>query len=63
VTLCRQAANTGFADLSNLNLPAGLQADVCGPVPFIESVRQQLIDRSVPATAMRYERFGLDLGA
>jgi hypothetical protein len=32
VTLCSQAANTGFADLSNLNLPAGLKADVCGPV-------------------------------
>jgi nitric oxide dioxygenase len=54
VTLCSQAANTGFADLSNLNLFAGLQAYVCGPVPFIESVRQQLIDRGVPATAMRY---------
>ena len=63
MTLCSQAANTGFADLSNLNLPAGLQAYVCGPVPFIESVRQQLIDRDVPAPAMRYEFFGPDLAA
>jgi nitric oxide dioxygenase len=57
------ASRTGFADLSELDLPENLQAYVCGPIPFIESTRQQLLDRGVPATAIRYELFGPDLVA
>lgn len=55
------AAYTGLADLSGLSLPADLQAYVCGPVPFIESVRQQLSERGVSAHRIRYELFGPDL--
>jgi nitric oxide dioxygenase len=40
-----------------------LSAYVCGPAPFIESIRQQLIDRGVPATRIQYELFGPDLAA
>jgi nitric oxide dioxygenase len=57
------AEYTGFSDLSNLDLPADLQAYVCGPVPFIESIRQQLMDRGVPATAVQHELFGPELAA
>ena len=55
------AEYTGYIDLGNLGLPADLQAYVCGPVPFIESIRQQLLDRGVPATAIRHELFGPDV--
>jgi len=54
---------TGFSDLSHLDLPADLQAYVCGPVPFVESIRRQLTERGVPAAAIRYELFGPDLAA
>jgi nitric oxide dioxygenase len=54
---------TGQSDLSTLDLPADLSAYACGPVPFIESIRQQLIDRGVAATRIRYELFGPDLAA
>ena len=53
----------GWADLSEVDLPDNLQVYVCGPVPFIESIRQQLLDRQVPATSIRYEIFGPDLAA
>lgn len=52
---------TGLADLRDVELPDNVQAYLCGPVPFIASVRRQLADRGVPATAIRYELFGPDL--
>ena len=57
------AEYTGFSDLSNIGLPVDLQAYLCGPVPFIDSIRQQLLDRGVPATAIRHELFGPELAA
>lgn len=51
----------GLADLGALDLPTDLQAYVCGPVQFIESIRQQLTDKGVPAAAIRHELFGPDL--
>jgi nitric oxide dioxygenase len=57
------AEYTGFSDLSKLDVPADLQVYVCGPVPFIESIRQQLMDRGVPATAIQHELFGPELAA
>jgi nitric oxide dioxygenase len=53
----------GFADLSALDLPADVQAYVCGPIQFIESIRQQLTDRGVPAAAIRHALFGPELAA
>jgi nitric oxide dioxygenase len=57
------AEYVGFADLSALELPADVQAYVCGPIQFIDSIRQQLTDRGVPAAAIRHELFGPDLTA
>ena len=56
-------AYTGFVDLSKVAVTADMQAYICGPVPFIESIRQQLLDRGVPATAIRHELFGPELAA
>jgi nitric oxide dioxygenase len=33
---------------------------LCGPLPFMQSVRESLIERQVPATAIHYEVFGPD---
>ncbi|MGW3243400.1 globin domain-containing protein [Streptomyces sp. NPDC001070] len=55
------ADRTGRVDLSGVPLPDGLQAYLCGPLPFMRAVRAQLIERGVPASAVHYEVFGPDL--
>ena len=57
------AAYAGFVDLSKVEVTGDMQAYICGPVPFIESIRQQLLDRGVPATAIRHELLGPELAA
>ncbi|GAA3951370.1 FAD-binding oxidoreductase [Streptomyces marokkonensis] len=54
-------ASAGRADLTGLELPAGLTAYLCGPVPFMRAVRGDLLRRGVPAQAIHYEVFGPDL--
>ncbi|NDZ72603.1 hemin transporter [Streptomyces sp. SID10362] len=54
-------ASTGRADLTGLDLPEGLTAYLCGPVPFMRAVRGDLLSRGVPAEAVHYEVFGPDL--
>ncbi|MGX2997630.1 globin domain-containing protein [Streptomyces sp. JNUCC 64] len=51
----------GRADAGALDLPAGLTAYLCGPVPFLRSFRDGLLRRGVPARAVHYEVFGPDL--
>jgi nitric oxide dioxygenase len=34
---------------------------LCGPLPFMQAVRQSLLDRGVPARDIQYEVFGPDL--
>ncbi|MFB9249182.1 globin domain-containing protein [Sphaerisporangium melleum] len=51
----------GRADLSEIELPEGLTACLCGPVPFMREARAQLIARGVPASDIHYEVFGPDL--
>nr|WP_205615166.1 globin domain-containing protein [Streptomyces harenosi] len=55
-----QAAR-GRADLAALDLPEGLTAYLCGPLPFMRAVRGDLLRRGVPASAVHYEVFGPDL--
>jgi nitric oxide dioxygenase len=57
------AAYTGCVDLSKVELTADVQAYICGPVPFIESIRQQLLDRGVSATAIQHELSDPELAA
>ncbi|MBD0418461.1 hemin transporter [Streptomyces sp. TRM S81-3] len=54
-------ASAGRADIGGLDLPAGLTAYLCGPVPFMRAVRGDLLRRGVPAEAIHYEVFGPDL--
>ncbi|MEV0259444.1 globin domain-containing protein [Streptomyces sp. NPDC050732] len=53
---------TGFADLAALPAVApGTRAYLCGPLPFMRTVRSQLIARGVAASDIHYEVFGPDL--
>ncbi|WP_328927579.1 FAD-binding oxidoreductase [Streptomyces sp. NBC_00190] len=51
----------GLIDLSAVPVAPGTQAYLCGPLPFMRSVREQLIARGVPASDIHYEVFGPDL--
>jgi nitric oxide dioxygenase len=52
---------TGHVQLADIELPAGLEAYLCGPLPFMRAVRTQLLERGVPAARVHYEVFGPDL--
>jgi nitric oxide dioxygenase len=52
---------TGLADLSELAIPAGAAAYLCGPLPFMRAMREQLLAKGVPAADIHYEVFGPDL--
>lgn len=56
-------SRTGFMDLAEIALPAGVHVFTCGPLPFMRQVRSALLDRGVPADHIRYEVFGPDLWA
>ncbi|MBP2708548.1 hemin transporter [Microbispora sp. RL4-1S] len=58
---CRPTPAVGRADLSAIDLPDGVVACLCGPLPFMRAVREQLIARGVPASDIHYEVFGPDL--
>ncbi|MFZ2175743.1 MAG: globin domain-containing protein [Rhodococcus sp. (in: high G+C Gram-positive bacteria)] len=51
----------GRADLADIPLADGVRAYLCGPLGFMQSMREQLIDRGVPGTSIHYEVFGPDL--
>lgn len=52
----------GRCDLSRLELPPGLVAYLCGPVPFLKSAREDLLRAGVAPRDVHYEVFGPDLG-
>ncbi|MEV4615325.1 globin domain-containing protein [Kitasatospora sp. NPDC049258] len=54
-------ARPGLADLALVELPPGVTAYLCGPLPFMRAARADLLRRGVPAAAIRYEVFGPDL--
>ncbi|MET9801759.1 globin domain-containing protein [Streptomyces sp. NPDC006368] len=54
-------ATRGRVDLTGLELPEGLHAYLCGPLPFMRALRGDLLRRGVPARAVHYEVFGPDL--
>ncbi|MER8101562.1 globin domain-containing protein [Kitasatospora sp. NPDC094016] len=55
------AERTGLVDLSTVGVPAGTTAYLCGPLPFLRAVREQLLAAGVPAADIHYEVFGPDL--
>lgn len=54
-------AATGLADLDAVELPKAVTAYLCGPLPFMRSVRGDLLRRGVAARDIHYEVFGPDL--
>lgn len=50
----------GLIDLEGIDVPANAQAYLCGPLPFMESVRRSLRDRGLPERNIHYEVFGPD---
>ncbi|WP_432075661.1 globin domain-containing protein [Streptomyces wuyuanensis] len=54
-------AAAGRAELGDLDLPEGLTAYLCGPLPFMRAVRGDLLRRGVPPERIHYEVFGPDL--
>ncbi|PJE95269.1 hemin transporter [Streptomyces carminius] len=56
------AERTGYVDLSGVEVPEDVRAYLCGPLPFMRSVRSRLLARGVPASRVHYESFGPDLG-
>jgi nitric oxide dioxygenase len=51
----------GTMDLSGVDLPPGAGYYLCGPLPFMQAVRGDLLARGVPAREIQYEVFGPDL--
>ncbi|WP_405788666.1 globin domain-containing protein [Streptomyces sp. NBC_01367] len=51
----------GRMDLSAVPLAPGTRAYLCGPLPFMRAVREQLIAKGLPAADIHYEVFGPDL--
>ena len=55
------ATSEGLMDLDEIELPADAKVFLCGPLPFMRSVRSQAIAAGVAATDIHYEVFGPDL--
>lgn len=53
--------HSGLMDLSKVLLPPGAAYYLCGPLPFMQHVRAQLLEHGVPASDIQYEVFGPDL--
>lgn len=52
---------TGFMDVNAVELPMDAEYYLCGPLPFLQSVRNALVAKGVPARDIQYEVFGPDL--
>ncbi|MEU7379882.1 globin domain-containing protein [Streptomyces sp. NPDC042207] len=55
------AGRPGLVDLGDVEVPAGTRAYLCGPLPFMRAVREQLIGKGVSPADIHYEVFGPDL--
>ncbi|MEW2137754.1 globin domain-containing protein [Streptomyces sp. NPDC005409] len=52
---------SGLMDLTAVPVAPGTRAYLCGPLPFMRTVREQLLAMGVPAADVHYEVFGPDL--
>ncbi|HIW64020.1 MAG TPA: hypothetical protein H9881_16315 [Candidatus Stackebrandtia excrementipullorum] len=55
------AHSTGRIDLSNVDVVDGVVVFLCGPLPFMRAVREDLLARGVAPRDIHYEVFGPDL--
>ncbi|MBC7441290.1 MAG: hemin transporter [Ramlibacter sp.] len=51
----------GFMSLKNVTIPEDASVYLCGPLPFMRSLRAQALESGVPADRIHYEIFGPDL--
>ena len=51
----------GLINLDDIELPVNATFYLCGPIPFMQAVRNALLDRDVPPRDIQYEVFGPDL--
>lgn len=51
----------GWADVTGLTLPENTTAFLCGPLPFMQAVRTDLLAHGLSPAAIHYEVFGPDL--
>ena len=56
----RDVLRAGRVDLGAVEIPADAQIYLCGPLPFMESVRASLVEQDVPEADIHYEVFGPD---
>jgi nitric oxide dioxygenase len=61
VELHYDGVHAGTMDLGDVDLPEDALFYLCGPIPFMRAVRQQLLDRGVSPRDVQYEVFGPDL--
>lgn len=54
-------ARTGLMDLDGVAVPTDATVYLCGPLPFMRAVREQLLAGGIPARRIHYEVFGPDL--
>ena len=54
-------ALTGRVDLKAVPVAPGTRAYLCGPLPFMRAVREQLLEQGVRPADIHYEVFGPDL--
>jgi len=50
----------GRIELEKVDVPGGAQAYLCGPLPFMDQVRSELLERGLPEANIHYEVFGPD---
>ncbi|WP_028280813.1 globin domain-containing protein [Arthrobacter sp. H5] len=54
-------AHQGRMSLDSVTIPANASVYLCGPLPFMRSIRSQALESGVPAERIHYEVFGSDL--
>jgi nitric oxide dioxygenase len=55
-----ETTRAGMIDLRGVDIRTDATAYLCGPLPFMESVRRELLDKGLPPTKIHYEVFGPD---
>ncbi|MHA7276458.1 globin domain-containing protein [Arthrobacter sp. HLT1-21] len=53
--------HTGLMSLDAVTIPPDASVYLCGPLPFMRSIRSQALQSGVPAERIHYEVFGSDL--
>ncbi|MBG6181810.1 globin domain-containing protein [Arthrobacter sp. CAN_A1] len=54
-------SHSGLMSLDAVAIPADASVYLCGPLPFMRSIRSQALQSGVPAHRIHYEVFGSDL--